>query len=295
MTPRLSLAFQQGLTLGDRLLVVMPTPEDTLTALPADLTVMQPFKPFHDHFRAQGFCCAPDADGTFKDALVFVPRAKKLARALIHRTCQLTKDLIVVDGTKTSGIDGLLKDIRKRVDIVGPIAKAHGKIFWFQAQPDVFRDWANPAEQLVDGYHTKPGMFSADGIDPASRLLAQALPGALGRRVADLGAGWGYLSERILTGRETIEVLDLVEADHHALACARLNVKDRRAAFHWSDALNWEPAEPCDTVVMNPPFHISRAADPEIGRGFIATAARALKPAGQLWMVANRNLPYEAT
>ena len=44
---------------------------------------------------------------------------------------------------------------------------------------------------------------------------------------------------------------------------------------------------------MNPPFHAGRRADPEIGRAFIAAAARMLKPAGTLWLVANRHLPYE--
>jgi 16S rRNA (guanine1207-N2)-methyltransferase len=49
-----------------------------------------------------------------------------------------------------------------------------------------------------------------------------------------------------------------------------------------------------DAVFMNPPFHASRAASPEIGTGMIRAAARALKPGGRLFMVANRHLPYEA-
>ena len=43
----------------------------------------------------------------------------------------------------------------------------------------------------------------------------------------------------------------------------------------------------------SPPFHTSRAADPALGRGFIAAAAAMLKPSGRLWLVANRHLPYE--
>jgi 16S rRNA (guanine1207-N2)-methyltransferase len=45
---------------------------------------------------------------------------------------------------------------------------------------------------------------------------------------------------------------------------------------------------------MNPPFHAGRAADPGLGRAMIEAAARALSPQGQLWLVANRHLPYEA-
>jgi 16S rRNA (guanine1207-N2)-methyltransferase len=50
-----------------------------------------------------------------------------------------------------------------------------------------------------------------------------------------------------------------------------------------------------DVIVTNPPFHASGRADrPDIGRAFIAAAAAALVPAGRLWLVANRHLPYEA-
>ena len=47
---------------------------------------------------------------------------------------------------------------------------------------------------------------------------------------------------------------------------------------------------------MNPPFHTSRAADPALGQGFInPQLARNLTRNGNLWMVANRHLPYEVT
>jgi 16S rRNA (guanine1207-N2)-methyltransferase len=46
---------------------------------------------------------------------------------------------------------------------------------------------------------------------------------------------------------------------------------------------------------MTPPFHTTRSADPALGQGFIAAAARNLTRNGDLWMVANRHLPYEAT
>ncbi len=85
----------------------------------------------------------------------------------------------------------------------------------------------------------------------------------------------------------------MVEADYTALSCARINLPDPRAVFHWADATTWAASQPMDTVVMNPPFHTSRAADVSLGQAFIAAAARILKPNGTLWMVANRHLPYE--
>ena len=67
---------------------------------------------------------------------------------------------------------------------------------------------------------------------------------------------------------------------------------DPRARFHWADATRgkWGPV---DAVVMNPPFHTGRAADPALGVAFIRAAAAMLTPSGTLWMVANRHLPYE--
>jgi 16S rRNA (guanine1207-N2)-methyltransferase len=40
---------------------------------------------------------------------------------------------------------------------------------------------------------------------------------------------------------------------------------------------------------------VGRAADPSVGRSFIAATGRILSASGSLWMVANRHLPYEAT
>jgi 16S rRNA (guanine1207-N2)-methyltransferase len=113
----------------------------------------------------------------------------------------------------------------------------------------------------------------------------------MGGAVADLGAGWGYLAAHILT--RDVTAVHLVDAHDMALACARHNVTDPRARFHWADVTTWTPPEPVDAVVMNPPFHTGRVADPSLGRAFIAAAARVLKPHGVLWMVANRHLPYE--
>ncbi len=293
MSSRLDLALNSGLTLSQPLTVLAPTPDHDLSDLPREAQVVQPFKPFHDHFATQGFVATPNSDAPCQDAVVFLPRAKALARALIHQACSRASGVIVVDGAKTDGVDSLLKDIRKRVAIEGPISKAHGKIFWFQSDADAFADWAAPENQMVDGFHTAPGVFSADGIDPASALLLNSLPTKRGTRIADLGAGWGFLSARLID--DTLRSLHLVEADHTALTCARANVTDPRAQFHWADATKWSAPEPLDMVIMNPPFHTSRSADPTLGQGFITSAARNLTRNGQLWMVANRHLPYEAT
>lgn len=295
MSVRLTLACDSGLLeLPEPLSILLPTPDHDLSVVPRSAEVVQPFKPFHDHFAAQGYSAVAESAEPCASVVVFLPRAKALARAMIANACQRCSGTVVVDGAKTDGIDSILKDLRKRVAVSAPISKAHGKIFWFQSDPNAVADWVAPREQVVDGYHTAPGVFSADGIDPASRLLIEALPQKLGARIADLGAGWGYLSAQLLTKDPKIERIDLVEADHTALSCARANISDERAQFHWADALTWQTKDPVNTVIMNPPFHTSRAAEPALGQGFIQTAARILVASGTLYLVANRHLPYEA-
>jgi len=123
--------------------------------------------------------------------------------------------------------------------------------------------------------------------------LVDALPKTLKGRVADFGAGWGFLSKAVLEN-DAINSLDLVEAEHLALDCAKLNIEDTRATFVWGDATTHKADQPYDTIVMTPPFHQGRAGDPSLGQDFITAAAKNLKPSGHLWMVANRHLPYEA-
>jgi 16S rRNA (guanine1207-N2)-methyltransferase len=297
MSVRLTLALDAGgliLPEAGTIAVLLPSPDADLSALPADrLRIEQPFRPYFDHFAAQGLDCQPTSDAACAAAIVLLPRAKAQARAAVADACARASDLVVVDGAKVDGIDSLWRDIRARVPVEGPISKAHGKVFWFRPDRAAFADWAAPSQSRADGYVTAPGVFSADGIDPASALLAAALPAQVGRHVADLGAGWGYLSAGLLADPK-LETLHAVEADHVALACARANLTDPRVQFHWADARTWTPPKKLDAVVCNPPFHISRAADAGLGQDFIAAAAGMLTPGGILWLVANRHLPYEA-
>lgn len=297
-TSRVTTALDEGqleLPAEGRILLLGPRADADLSGLPRTRChVVQGFRPDHDALAAQGFDCATAPMGDYAAAIVFLPRVRELGQVRIAHAAARTDGPVVVDGQKTDGIDSMLKHVRARTTLTGQIAKAHGRAFWFPASSDL-ADWAGAgAVENADGYVTVPGVFSAAGIDPASALLAQSLPAKLGAAVADFGAGWGYLSAQVLR-REDVKTLHLVEADHDALTCARVNVVDDRARFHWADVPQWVFPERLDTVVMNPPFHTTRKADPDIGRAFIQAAARALKPTGQLWLVANRHLPYEAT
>lgn len=272
--------------------VYAPQAGDDLSALPRDrVEVITAFRPDHDAFKAQGYAVRHTGGGVYATAVVCLPRAKAQARGLVAQAAAevAPRGIIAVDGQKTDGIDAMFKDLRARVPVSAALSKAHGKFFSFAAGAD-FADW-KAVPQLVAGFQTCPGVFSADGPDAGSAMLAAALPPLKGK-IADLGAGWGYLSRTILAN-PGVKSLDLVEADFAALTCARVNITDPRARFHWEDARSFKPTQLLDHVVMNPPFHTGRTADPALGIAFLRAARRILAPSGVLWLVANRTLPYD--
>jgi 16S rRNA (guanine1207-N2)-methyltransferase len=292
---RLTTAVRDGmLPLPDGPVSVLRPPAGAdLGALPREhVRIVTTWKPDHEAWAAAGYAVGTETEPAAM-ALVAVPRSKRLAHALIAEAARIAP-LVAVDGARTDGVDSLWREVRGRGIEVADVTKAHGRLFWF-TPGDRLADWAAPPPmQAEDGFWRQAGVFSEDGIDRGSALLAEALPGRLPARMADLGAGWGYLAAAVLQ-REGVSSVDLVEAESRALDCARLSVTDPRAAFHWADVTTFRPAQVFDGIVMNPPFHAGRAADPGLGRAFIAAAAGMLSPGGQLWMVANRHLGYEAT
>jgi 16S rRNA (guanine1207-N2)-methyltransferase len=295
---RLQVALDGGglvLPTEGRIAVFQPPVDADLDGLDPDQTdIIHDFKPAYDVWNSRGFNAVQGVQGRYAVVIVCLPRAKAEARAMIAQACDVSDGLVIIDGQKTDGSDGMLRQIRSRVSVSGPVSKAHGKLFWIEnAAADQFADWAAGPSQTDGGFWTAPGVFSADDVDLASALLVDALPEKIKGEVADLGAGWGFLSAHILT-REGVTGVHLVEAGHMALECARRNVTDDRAVFHWADATTWAPTTRIDAIVMNPPFHNGRAAEPQIGQAFVAAAARVLSAQGRLWMVANRHLPYEA-
>ncbi len=290
--PRFLAPFEQGLlSATSPLLVIRPADTPGLAGFEA-VTLEQGFKPVANALENAGFPCTPRAEGRFGMVLVNLTRAKAENLGNIARACAMTDGVVLVNGAKTDGIESLLKAVKK-ITSVEVLSKAHGKVFWFQATP-MPPDWLATAEMTKNkaGFMAAPGMFSSEKVDAGSALLAPYLNGLKGR-IADLGAGWGWLAAQAL-GPDVAEIV-LYEAEHRALKAARLNLPDPRVRFEWADVLTLPKTAPFDVVISNPPFHQGRAAQPEIGVGFIAAAASMLKPKGRLLMVANRQLPYEHT
>lgn len=208
---------------------------------------------------------------------------------------------LVVAMPNTIGAGRFEKTLAKATGSIRSIQKNKCRVFFALEEGNwdetLFAEWREktvPHPIPGTDFTTRPGIFSSEHIDPGSRMLADHLPGSLSGRVADLGAGWGYLSVEALRRAPKIKTLDLFEADSRALACARVNLgSDDRVSFHWHDVMNGVPGT-YDVILMNPPFHTGHATRIDLGKAFIKTAAVALRRGGALYLVANRQLPYEA-
>ncbi|ESY19022.1 class I SAM-dependent methyltransferase [Mesorhizobium sp. LNJC394B00] len=288
---------------GERVLFLGAEPGFRLPeGFEAELHLAQGFRPHLRALERAGHKVTPRAEGdAFDAALVLAGRHRGLNEMRIAEAIERVTPggLIIVAGGKDEGIASLRKRIDQLVPIEGHLPKYHGIAFWLRRPADLAPAEklrvANPALVVEDRFRTAPGMFSFDRIDVGSKLLVDNLPKDLRGNIADFCAGWGYVAAEVAARSSGITGLDLYEADFDALEAARGNIGQTgfEPGFFWTDLLS-EPVERrYDAIVMNPPFHRSRAAEPEIGAGMIQAAGKALKPGGRLFMVANRQLPYE--
>lgn len=269
----------------------------------ATIDCVSGFRPDFLALQRAGHSVTPEPEGGGYDlTLVLAGRHRGLNEARLADAWSRTRagGMILVAGGKEDGIDSLRMRAAACVSLDGHLSKFHGVAFWLtRADAPCPFPQPEPAGIVAGRFATAPGMFSHDRVDAGSALLAECLPERISGDVADFGAGWGYLSAEVLSRADDLRALDLYEADHAALEAARSNLEDRLGetvlGFHWLDLLSEPVARRYDLVVMNPPFHQGRAADPAIGQGMIAAAAKALKPGGRLLMVANSGLPYEKT
>lgn len=303
-TLMLAFAGENPLAVPSRALFLAAEPHPELAKWP-EIVGWQPLKPLADRWEHAGFTRIEAATGKWPLVMALPGKSRDETFALFATAHALLEPggRLVAAMPNTAGAGRFEKELGRASGGVSSLQKHKCRAFhatlhgdWDAALLATWRDLREP-RRIDGGFVTLPGIFSADGIDPGSAFLAAHLPSHLRGRVADLGAGWGYLSRAILDRCRAVSQLDLFEADARALACARENVRPTGTAaihFHWHDVTTGVPGG-YDAIVMNPPFHTGQATHIDLGRAFIRTAVAALRRGGTLLLVANRQLPYEAT
>lgn len=261
----------------------------------------QPLRPLAAACENAGMELVGDPSGKFATILFLPGKSKEeiLAGFAISHDLLAPGGRLIVSLANTAGASRFEKELRRAVPLLFSVSKNKCRAFavsndepWDVETLEAWRKLARPAVVPGTDFVTAPGVFSAKHVDPGSALLARHLPVSLRGEVADLGAGWGFLSHAVLEKCPGVARIDLFEADSRALDCAKRNVSGK-AAFHWHDVTTGLPGK-YDHIVMNPPFHTAQSKDVDLGKAFLTVAAGALKRGGSLNLVANRQLPYEA-
>ncbi|KAA1193122.1 class I SAM-dependent methyltransferase [Pseudohalioglobus sediminis] len=143
---------------------------------------------------------------------------------------------------------------------------------------------------------SQANVFSRDGLDIGTRFLLDNLHRvAPVDQAADLACGNGVLG--IAAMQQGIAgAVTFADESAMAIASARHNVQailgnETSATFHHGDGL-LECEQQFELILCNPPFHLGHTVDEFAGRRLIRQCAVALRPGGQLLLVANRHLNY---
>lgn len=269
----------------------------------------QSFAPYAAMLREAGYAVSPDkltSQGTMDRVLFAATRFAEENLATLARGWQMLKPggWLIAAQHNDLGAKRLDATMKQMGGNHLSLSKFHCRVIAVQktecAESPLIREWLGAdAPQKVENtpLMAAPGMFSWRKVDAGSRLLIESLPKSLAGRGADIAAGWGYLSWELLESRPNIQHIALYEAEKRALDMAEKNLANRagKTAFYWADATRPLEGGLVDWAVMNPPAHDLLQSAPEATAAMFATAAKALKQGGKLYLVANRHLPYERT
>lgn len=254
--------------------------------------------PKNHHFGAS----APQ--GEFDGAIVWLPKEKKLTEYLLASLAALlpSEAPVWLVGEKRSGIKSIHKTIAAPWGAVQKIADGnHSSLL-------VMRLTAQQAAiDLTDFLVTKalpqppleplqlasyPGVFAYPGIDAGSAMLLEHLPQFKAGTLLDFACGHGVLGAWLQRQQPDLKVSYLDVSAMALAACAKtLELNQLQGELIAADRLSAELPS-YDVIVSHPPFHTGQATDYSIGQQFLRNARQHLKPNGELWLVANRFLPW---
>ena len=269
-----------------------------------EVTGWQPSFPQAEAWKKAGHPLDEAPAGSWPLVLLLPGKSRDETLAAFARAYDLleTGGMLVVAMANTAGAARFEKELAEGAGAITSLQKNKCRAFhavksayWNQPLLAAWRELGKPRSLGSTGFVVEAGIFSTDHVDPGSALLAEHLPANLKGGAADPGAGWGFLSHALMQKNPDLKALHLFEADARALACARRNLAgfSLQPEFHWHDVAAGLPGK-YEIIVMNPPFHSGQNTDISLGRAFLRAAADSLRTGGRLFMVANRQLPYEA-
>ncbi|MGC8119353.1 methyltransferase [Marinobacter sp. VGCF2001] len=259
-----------------------------------------------------GYEPEPSQGGSYDTVVVFLPKARAEfeLRLALARYLAAPGAVLLVIGEKKEGIAGAIKQFSAVAGDVVKVDSARHCQVWSGRNVDAlsrFRlaDWLDWSRVDCAGVELSvaglPGVFSVGRLDDGTRLLLETLAESplTADRVLDFACGAGVIGAwlhgfRRVSGGSPIRV-DGIEVQAQAVFSARqtyLNAGVSGDIFAADGLAAIKESWPA--VVSNPPFHSGVKTDTSMTEQFLSQVARHLAPGGELRLVANSFLPYEA-
>lgn len=229
-------------------------------------------------------------------AIVQLPKGKRRRDFFFAQAARVARRVVVV-GDKSEGIKSAERALAQLGNVAGS-AQGHKRRL-------LAVDVAAPAPAEKDTWETRarvgeltivalPGVFAEGALrrgalDDGTALLLDALPPPRGR-VLDVGCGAGPLGAALAARGAEVTMTDV---DAFAAESARrtLAANGLAAQVVLGDLYAATPGR-FDLIVSNPPFHRGVGTEYATTEALVRQAPDHLRPGGELWIVANRFLPW---
>ncbi len=245
--------------------------------------------------------------------IIELPKGRKLAQRWLAQAFQALSlgGILYLCGANRQGINPSIKDAELLFGESGVLAYKKGNRLvkfkkiqpewpasgWWQTPGIAPSTWHVGTIQIPSGsfeIYSLPGIFSFDSLDEGTQLLLSSLPDLHGKKILDLGCGYGAIGlEAARSGANSVDMLDV---NLLAVAAANRNIAHQEIAQARSlpsDVLSAVSDMKYDLILSNPPFHTGRDVDYQVANAFIQQSCQALEPGGQLLIVANKFIRYE--
>ena len=232
-----------------------------------------------------------------KRVILLWPKSKLLALTLLKKIATVHQECWIVGENDAGGrsihkaTQGLTREAVKQD------SARHCSLWHLTLQPQTEFNWLTQAQSFSHHEHaflTLPGVFNHGKLDEGTALLLEYVPAPRHGKLLDLGCGSGVIGLSMKSREPALDVT-LADVDAFALQSARLNAVrlGLSANILASDGLS-AIEERFDYIVSNPPFHQGKDTSYQFAEQLFAHAKSKLTAEGQLWLVANRHLNYEA-
>ncbi len=244
----------------------------------------------------------------YKLVLIKIPKTLALLEdELISLQDKVTPDTIVIAAGKITLVTKTVLGLFEKYIGTASTSLAKKKSRLIFSTPAGKSNASRPAPIIVkdDALNfaliNEVNVFCRDHLDIGARFFLRYLGNrecADTQRVIDLGCGNGVLGISFLKQTNNCEVY-FVDESSSAIASAKATAEAAgvvdRCHFLQSHSLTGLPSSlkgKIDTILCNPPFHQNNAITEEIAWQMFKDASQFLTPAGELRIVANRQLNY---